>query len=76
MALESVLLVDGGETIVVQGLWVAPSVSGQGNTGAIQRHVTVVCLQSLSTGHLPEDCAEDTTQHLKNCLDIACWPKR
>uniref|UniRef100_A0A672FY14 Histidine N-acetyltransferase C-terminal domain-containing protein n=1 Tax=Salarias fasciatus TaxID=181472 RepID=A0A672FY14_SALFA len=39
VALESVLLVDGGQTAVVQGLRVVPDLRGRGIAGAIQRHV-------------------------------------
>lgn len=39
VALESVLLVDGGQTVVVQGLRVAPDLRGRGIAGAIQSHV-------------------------------------
>ncbi|MBN3299993.1 HISAT acetyltransferase, partial [Amia calva] len=40
VALESALLVDGGETVVLQGLRVHPAQRGLGVAGAIQRHVS------------------------------------
>ncbi|XP_070692154.1 histidine N-acetyltransferase-like [Pempheris klunzingeri] len=40
VALESALLVDGGQTVVFQGLRVAPDLRGRGIAGALQRHVT------------------------------------
>ncbi|XP_044063925.1 histidine N-acetyltransferase-like [Siniperca chuatsi] len=40
VALESALLVDAGQTVVLQGLRVAPDLRGRGIAGAIQRHVT------------------------------------
>uniref|UniRef100_A0A4W5MD71 Histidine N-acetyltransferase C-terminal domain-containing protein n=1 Tax=Hucho hucho TaxID=62062 RepID=A0A4W5MD71_9TELE len=61
---ESVLLVDGGETIVVQGLWVAPSVRGQGITGAIQRHVTVFACRLVRRLFLKLG----TLMYLSSCL--------
>ncbi|KAG7233281.1 hypothetical protein INR49_007263 [Caranx melampygus] len=39
VALESALLVDGGQTVVFQGLRVAPDLRGRGIAGALQRHV-------------------------------------
>ncbi|XP_038566282.1 histidine N-acetyltransferase-like [Micropterus salmoides] len=40
VALESALLVDGGQTAVFQGLRVAPDLRGRGLAGTLQRHVT------------------------------------
>ncbi|XP_056235634.1 histidine N-acetyltransferase-like [Seriola aureovittata] len=40
VALESALLVDGGQTVVFQGLRVAPDLRSRGIAGALQRHVT------------------------------------
>ncbi|KAF1388504.1 hypothetical protein PFLUV_G00090950 [Perca fluviatilis] len=40
VALESALLVDGGQTVVFQGLRVAPDLRGRGIAGALQKHVT------------------------------------
>lgn len=40
MALESTLLVDGGQTVVFQGFRVAPDMRGCGIAGALKRHVT------------------------------------
>lgn len=40
VALESTLLVDGGQTVVLQGFRVAPDLRGHGVGGALQRHVT------------------------------------
>ncbi|KAM9353287.1 histidine N-acetyltransferase-like [Symphorus nematophorus] len=40
VALESALLVDGGQTVVFQGLRVAPDLRGRGLAGALQSHVT------------------------------------
>ncbi|XP_040899610.1 histidine N-acetyltransferase-like [Toxotes jaculatrix] len=40
VALESALLVDGGQTVVFQGLRVVPDLRGRGIAGALQRHVT------------------------------------
>ncbi|KAM3873534.1 histidine N-acetyltransferase-like [Diretmus argenteus] len=40
VALESVLLVDGGQTIVLQGLRVATDLRSRGIAGALKRHVT------------------------------------
>lgn len=39
VALESTLFVDGGQTVVVQGLRVVPDLRGRGIAGAIQSHV-------------------------------------
>nr|XP_020514048.1 histidine N-acetyltransferase-like isoform X2 [Labrus bergylta] len=40
VAMESVLMVDGGETVVFQGLRVAPDLRSRGIAGAIQGHIT------------------------------------
>uniref|UniRef100_A0A3Q1J6F8 N-acetyltransferase domain-containing protein n=1 Tax=Anabas testudineus TaxID=64144 RepID=A0A3Q1J6F8_ANATE len=40
VALESALLVDGGETVVIQGLRVVPDLRGQGVAGALHKHLT------------------------------------
>ncbi|XP_018534244.1 N-acetyltransferase 16, like isoform X2 [Lates calcarifer] len=40
VALESTLLVDGGQTVVFQGRRVVPDLRGSGIAGAIQKHVT------------------------------------
>nr|XP_020473053.1 histidine N-acetyltransferase-like [Monopterus albus] len=40
VALESALLVDGGQTVVLQGLRVAPDLRHRGIASAIQKHVT------------------------------------
>ncbi|GAA6234688.1 histidine N-acetyltransferase-like isoform X4 [Lates japonicus] len=40
VALESTLLVDGGQIVVFQGRRVAPDLRGSGIAGALQRHVT------------------------------------
>ncbi|XP_039973212.1 histidine N-acetyltransferase-like [Xiphias gladius] len=40
VALESTLLVDGGQTVVFQGFRVAPDMRGCGIAGALKRHVT------------------------------------
>uniref|UniRef100_A0A8C9ZX77 N-acetyltransferase domain-containing protein n=1 Tax=Sander lucioperca TaxID=283035 RepID=A0A8C9ZX77_SANLU len=40
VALESALLVDGSQTVVFQGLRVAPDLRGCGIGGALQKHVT------------------------------------
>uniref|UniRef100_A0A3B4WHB4 N-acetyltransferase domain-containing protein n=1 Tax=Seriola lalandi dorsalis TaxID=1841481 RepID=A0A3B4WHB4_SERLL len=39
VALESVLFVDGGQTVVFQGFRVVPDLRGSGIAGALQRHV-------------------------------------
>ncbi|RXM97527.1 putative N-acetyltransferase 16 [Acipenser ruthenus] len=39
IALESTILVDGGETVIVEGLRVAPEERGRGVAGLIQSHV-------------------------------------
>ncbi|XP_026225604.1 histidine N-acetyltransferase-like [Anabas testudineus] len=40
VALESALLVDGGQTVILQGLRVVPDLRGHGIAGALQKHVT------------------------------------
>ncbi|XP_071325496.1 histidine N-acetyltransferase-like isoform X1 [Trachinotus anak] len=49
VALESALLVDGGQTVVFQGLRVAADLRGRGIAGALQRHVI-----SYIRRHYPE----------------------
>ncbi|XP_029957762.1 histidine N-acetyltransferase-like [Salarias fasciatus] len=52
VALESALLVDGGQTVVVQGLRVVPDLRGRGIAGALRKHVIAQVRQ-----HYPEVCA-------------------
>ncbi|GAA6234689.1 histidine N-acetyltransferase-like isoform X2 [Lates japonicus] len=52
VALESTLLVDGGQTVVFQGRRVVPDLRGSGIAGAIQKHVT-----DYIRRHYPEVCA-------------------
>ncbi|CAJ1061344.1 N-acetyltransferase 16%2C like isoform X1 [Xyrichtys novacula] len=40
VAMESALLVDGGQTVVLQGLRVASDLRGRGIAGVLQRHIT------------------------------------
>ncbi|XP_028280893.1 probable N-acetyltransferase 16 isoform X2 [Parambassis ranga] len=49
VALESVLRVDGGQTVLVQGLRVVSDLRGHGIAGALQRHVTAYVRR-----HFPE----------------------
>lgn len=52
VALESVLLVDGGQTAMLQGLRVVSDLRGQGISGALQRHVI-----DYIHRHYPQVCA-------------------
>uniref|UniRef100_A0A1A7XLR6 Si:ch211-138a11.5 n=1 Tax=Iconisemion striatum TaxID=60296 RepID=A0A1A7XLR6_9TELE len=52
VALESALLVDGGQTVVFQGRRVVPDLRGSGIAGVLHSHVT-----SYIRSHYPEVCA-------------------
>lgn len=85
MALESALLVDGGKTVVFQGLRVTTDMRGHGIGGALQKHVTdyihcqypEVCTVRRSRGDQPSPQILSKyrliAKEVSHCSHVALW---
>lgn len=85
--MESALLVDGGQTVVIQGLRVVPDLRGQGIADALQEHVNNyirrhypdVCTLRQCRGNKPSP--ETLSKHrliaqeVSHCSHIMLWER-